>query len=218
MGEFWEKHKDKFITTLMVLGTLCVMFGIYSLFFKNNQVLKQLNEENNTSNGSIIQPMVSSPDLDNIALDKVDKDLGIATNPIVESVKIPNTYLPIMIFDTYVGVTQEKNGDTVVGFYDVNKINNTYRRYFAYTCSKANKLVRYENGDYFVFARDKSRQYLKIAVLVVSVDKYSVNDIDRSLQALEMINQSNRISFTLMSGQTVVINIKERKTNKLPCL
>lgn len=116
------------------------------------------------------------------------------------------------------GITKDKNENTIVGLYDIEKHNNKYRRYFAYTCSKDNTVVKLDNGQYFGFGLTNDGNRMPIKMISLGLNLYRPDDNKSIKDILLLLNQSDKMSLILNNEQVFVLTIKSKQSTTLPCL
>lgn len=189
-----------------------------------------VNKTNNEATISATELVNKNPEIikekyKNHTATEILKDLAVTTEfneitpPTASEVKKPPVVLPILMFDTKLGITVDKNGNTIVGLYDVARYGGKYRRYLTYVCGKDGKLIPDENGYFFFFGKNKETEKdIPVEIIYLSNELYQTNEDDTIVSVLLGLNTANRVSFTLHNTQQVILNITERKTNTLPCM
>lgn len=116
------------------------------------------------------------------------------------------------------GITKDKNENTIVGLYDIEKHNDKYRRYFVYTCSKNNTVIKFDNGQYFGFGLTNDGKRMPIKMISLGLNLYRADDDKTIKDILILLNQSNKMSLILNNDQVFVLSIKPKQSTTLPCL
>lgn len=213
--DYLTRNKDKIVYGLIAL--FIVVITIVGGWFLNAYIQsggKTLNAAKKTVTKEL-PPIEVKPVTPNIETDKVLNRFEEQ----IENPPKPPIQLPPIVFDTQFGVT-EHEGYYIVSLFDLNKTTNGYRRYLTYSCRiEDDKPFLYNVGTYFVFGRDRlDKKYVPIEVISVLGDNYSANKIEHFDDILIAMNKAKTVSFSLSTGQSIILNIKNRKTDTLPCI
>lgn len=204
---------ERLIPVLFILG---IAFILLFVFFK----LREPSSEVTVSATDIVNKSAS-----NVQIDVPTKVRDIINTSITQTETAskeapPKTeVLPIMVFDTHFGVTADETGNKVVALYDTRKFNGKHRRYLSYVCSKEGVILPNEDNHFFLFGinRETNRPF-GIRYIQIGDEMFDAQiDFNAKSIVLEM-NLSDKVSFTLENNQQVILNIKDRKTTKLPCM